>query len=695
MPRKSKKIKELEAKIKVKEEDIIRREKDHQMSTEEEKILRLCKKRIGQIKADTDRIDYMGKLEGWDKQYQSDSIDKFYHGDADLFPPMTFEICETVITYLISMINFANPCFKIIGREPRDVELAEEVWFPYMKYQTSVKFDLESKLQQAIIPFVKYGTVAVKGGWRFKKKNVKMYTGKRDKHKKRIFNRKKKIIWDYPDFQVWPIQDVFFDTQDPDYEEFDFVAFRGRSRYDELLANDVSKKKNGIYHHVKWLKDDSYKADIPKYQVEGNGKKKKDKKSHLQYIEWHECHFYYDLDKDGEDELCVATIANDKLVIRWQQNPNNGDFIPLLLDQFISREDSPYGIGECEILYKPQIELNDTANQTMDNATKILNNMWMYDTAALDQAAAQVYLKNTQGGTIPLDASVNGLTLDQALQPIKTPDIVSVGLEKMKVIREMGKDATAVPSAIQGMPSRYRPTATEFAGTQSAAAKRLTKAAKSFERKILKKWLERALLLNYQHVNKEELLRVVGEKAVKYEKKDPSELVMNCDFVPVGTLELENKSEEMQKLLYFLAQVKGIPQELSRVNIPMLLKIMWEQLGDKYKNLSNKVFMEDPQKELIDPQDENVLLETGSKLAPHMYDNHMQHDMVHSQIEQTENVVQHRQLHNMVYQWKMRQKMAGGIGPQEMPQPGAGGERVMEKAPGETEAEFRTPPIPG
>lgn len=689
---KSKKIKELEAKIKIKEEELIQREKDHQMSAEEEKILRLCKKRIGQIKADTDRIDYMSKLEGWDKQYRSDEIEKFYHGDADLFPPMTFEICETVITFLMAMIYFANPCFKIIGFEKRDVDLAEDVWFPYMKYQTSVKFDLEDKLQQAMIPFVKYGTVAVRDGWRFKKKNVKMYTGKRNKYKKRIFNRKKKVIWDYPDMQVWPLEDVFFDTQDPDYEEFDFVAFRGRSRLDELMAEDVSKKKNGIYHHVKWLKDDNYKADIPKYQVEG-GKKKKDKKSHLQYIEWYECWFYYDLDKDKEAELCVATIANDKLIIRWQQNPNNGDFIPLLLDQFVRRENSPYGIGECEILHKPQIELNDTANQTMDNVTKILNNMWMYDTAALDQAAAQVYLKNTQGGTIPLDASVNGLTLDQALKPIVTPDIVSVGLEKMKVIREMGKDATAVPSAIQGMPSKYRPTATEFAGTQSAAAKRLTKAAKSFERKILKKWLERALLLNYQHVDKEELLKVVGEKAVNYQEKDPSELVMNCDFVPVGSLELENKAEEIQKLLYFLNQVKGIPLQLSRVNIPMLLKMVWGTMGDKYKNEEDKIFMQDPQKELIDPEDENVLLQTGSELAPHMYDNHERHDMVHSQIEQTENVVKHRQLHNMIAQQLMMQKMAGGAGPQEMPQPGAGGERVMEKAPGEIGGELKTPPV--
>lgn len=692
---KSKKIKELEAKIKLKEDELIKREKDHQMTQEEEKIMRICLERIGQIKADTDRIDYIGKLEGWDKQYMSESIDKFYHGDADLFPPMTFEICETIITYLMSMVYFANPCFKIVGRESRDVDLAENVWYPYMKYQTSVKFDLEDKIEQAFIPFVKYGTVAVRNGWRFKKKNVKMYTGKRDKYEKRIFNRKRKIVWDYPDLQVWPLEDVFFDTQDPDYEEFDFVAFRGRSRLDELMAEDVSKKKSGIYHHVKWLKDENYQATIPMYQVEGAGKKKKDKKSHQQYVEWYECHLYYDLDKDKEAELCVVTIANNKLVIRFQQNPNNGDFIPLLLNQFVRREGSPYGIGVCEILRKPQIELNDTANQTMDNVTKILNNMWMYDTAALDQAAAQVYLKNTQGGTIPLEASVNGLTLDQALKPIITPDIVSVGLEKMKVIREMGKDATAVPSALQGMPSKYRPTATEFQGTQSAAARRLTKAAKSFERKILKKWLERAMLLNYQHVDKEELLRVVGEKAAQYEKKDPSELVMNCDFVPVGSLELENKSEEIQKLLYFLNQVKGIPPQLARVNIPMLLKMIWGSLGDKYKNEEGKIFMEDPQKELIAPEDENVLLQTGSKLAPHIFDNHEQHNIVHSQIEQTENVVKHRQLHNMIAQQMMMQKTGGGggVGPQELPQPGAGGERVMSKAPGEISGEMKTPPV--
>lgn len=666
-------------------------EESHTMSQDEKRVLAIIKKRLSAIKTDKNRVAYMARLPDWDKYYENEKVKQYYKGEADLFIPMIFETVEVITTYLLAILCFADPCFKIKGFEKNDIELAEDLWYPYLTYQMTKKFNFEERMEDAVMCVVKYGTLAVKNGWRVGQKFVKKDTGKRTKAGNRILNRVKKILWDYPDCQVWPLPDVFFDTQDPEFEEFTFVAFRKWERLDEVIANDKTERDDGIYYHTKWLKRDDYAKNWgSEYSLTADQKRYK----HLKYTETFECWLNYDLDHDGYKEDIVAVMANDKLIIRLQQNPHDGDWKPLLLTQFVKREEKgrrlPYGIGVPEILEKMQIELNDTANQTMDNASFILNNMWIFDFTALDEAAASVYLKSKQGGLIPVDPA--GMPLDNVVKPLEKPDIIQAGILKMKMIREWGRDATGTPSSIQGVPSKYKPTATEFAGTQSSAMRRLTKVAKRMERKIIKPWLERAIALNYQHVDRKELLRVVGEKAAKHKDKSPTELMMNCDFVPVGSMELEDKTAKVQQLLYYLKVALSVPPQMSRVNIPNLMKMIWREMGQEFKNVEDDIFLEDPQKELINPEDENVLMESGAELLPHPFDDHEQHDMVHSRIEQKENVEKHRQKHQELYQqivqgWKGQ----GGVGPQELPQPGA--ERVVSKAPGEVLGEQKAPTV--
>lgn len=657
----------------------------HQMDPKEAKAMRIALGRLEQIRNQKERVEYVGKLEVWDKQYRNKEVSQYYHGESNLFIPMTFETVETISTWLLAVLFFSDPCFKIKGFESSDIKLAEDVWTPFLKYQTTKRFSLEEKMEDAITSLVKYGTVAVKNNWKRNTKYIKFTKGIDKGTKKRVTGWKEHTLQNHPDLQIWPMDKVYFDATDPDYENFDFVAFEGESRLDQLLALDEEMNpKGGIYKHVKWLKDDYFKLKDSDKELTGQ----KDK-AHLDKVKWVEIWWNYDKDNDGYAEECVMMIANERLVIRYDSNPHDTQFKPLLLCQLTKKEGSPYGIGVCEILEKLQIELNDTANQVMDNATFILNNMWIVDIVALDAAAAKLYCKNKQSGIIPVDTG--GAPIDNVIRALEKPNIIEAGLIKMKMIREMGKDVTATPSAIQGMPSRYKPTATEFAGVQGAAVKKIQRIAKRLERKVLKPWLSRALELNYQYVERKDVIRVLGEKGVIYKDRPMKELRINCDFVPVGSLEIEDKAGRIQQLMYFMKIASTMPPEVSRVNLPVLLRKIWESFGPDYKEEAEQVFMKDPQKELIAPEDENVLLESGTELLPHIFDNHGQHREVHAQGPQTDQKTEHSNMHMMIAQ-QMAQRMGGGqggVGPQELPQGGGAG----EKAPGEVLGELKAPPV--
>jgi len=699
MPRGKKMSKaEMTAKIKEIEDKRERREKLHVMSPLEAKLMRTCKARIEAIRMDKDRKAYVKQLPGWDEQYRSKYIESYYDGEADLFIPMTYETVEVISTYLMATIFLNDPPFKIQGFEDRDIKLAEDVWEPWFKYQTTKKFSLEEKMERIIMAICKYGTVAVKNGWKYKRKKVKQFKGyKKTKIKgtvikKRVTERIRRIVADYPDMEVWPIERVYFDTQDPEGidGEFDFVAYQGRSRLCDLELLDRINEADGIYKHTKWLRDPKYKmADrIYLQYMKTEGWETQPKQSHLQYVNWYECWLNYDLDNDGYAEEIVVVIANDKLVIRLEQNPYDEDFKPLLLCQFSPKDNSPYGMGIPEILYKMQIELNDTANQTMDNATFLLNNMWIIDVQAIDQAAAEVFCVSTQGGIIPVDPSQAGATgVDNVIKALEKPNIIEAGILKMKMVREWGRDATGTPTSLQGVPNRYKPSATEFAGTQTASIKRLQKVAKRIERRILKMWLRKALALNYQYVGRLELLKVLGKRAVIYKKKKKADLMMDCDFVPVGSLELEDRAGKVQTLLYYLKTIQGFPPQVSRVNIPVLLRMIWRAMGDEYKYVEDEVFFDDPAKELINPEDENRLIADGAKLAPHVFDDHAMHIMVHRGAEQSELMQKHIDLHEMIAQQLAQQMSSRGMGSQSMPQ---GGQRT---SPGEKIGEMKTPPV--
>jgi len=195
---------------------------------------------------------------------------------------------------------------------------------------------------------------------------------------------------------------------------------------------------------------------------------------------------------------------------------------------------------------------------------------------------------------------------------------------------------------------------------------RVKRYVKKFEGRVIKPFLRKAYEYDMQYMTKKEFLKILGEKGAKYKEIPMTKLRIDCDFIPVGTLEMENKLARITQITNFLNVVMKAP-------LPVLLQLMRinlggiaEELADRFGLPKDRIFYEDPSPEMISPEDENELLKDGHKISPKLQENHIRHMIVHARVKEAqEHLKEHQQM--MMYIEQMAQKASGGIPTQEMP----------------------------
>ena len=217
----------------------------------------------------------------------------------------------------------------------------------------------------------------------------------------------------------------------------------------------------------------------------------------------------------------VIVLAEEKVVIRDEPNPNWHCRKPFLMARICPVQNEIYGIGMMEMVESLQHELNDTRNQRQDNIKFALNRMWII------ARNADVDYKNiiSEPGGIIISNDVDGV------KEVTTGDVTQSSFINARDIAEDIQRAHGIHDPALGKPTS-RETATGVLSLQEAANARFQMMIMIMCRNLFNKAAEMMIDLNQQYITGEKIFRLTGGEDITI--KDINEVIGHYDYEPVG-----------------------------------------------------------------------------------------------------------------------------------------------------------------
>lgn len=431
---------------------------------------------------------------------------------ANIFVPYAFSTIETIVPRLVA----GRPQIDVMPREEGDTDYAR-VQSYLVDYQWD-QCDMDKLLPDIVRQMLIYGTSVVKVYWDKKVETVEEEI-EIDPDFPELGSQKvevEKTTKNQPVVEMVDLYDFFWDPKGFDIDSCGWVAHRTYRSYDYL----IKMQKQGLYKNVNLLEKDKtrpFKGETDKItrttalgttdpqSVSGDS----DKEANIELIEY------------WEDNR-VVTIANRTVVIRDDKNPFAHGKKPFVrfVDQSVPKEFC--GIGELEPIETLQKELNDMRNQRMDNASLILNRMWLVQNGAnVDEDE----LVSDVGGIIHTD-KIEGV---QALYP---PEIPNSSYREETLIKADIQQTTGITDYTKGVASDAlaNETATGISMMQEAGNARIKLKMMNIEMGI-REIGELFISLNKQFIDEETVIRILGEGSPQWLLVKPSEIKDNFDLM--------------------------------------------------------------------------------------------------------------------------------------------------------------------
>ena len=606
---------------------------------------------LEKFKLYSDRSGLETKWEKWDKLFNNITTEKFYEGQANLFPPETRRACKTIINFIDEVLFNSDPPFRIKGVGGKNDEAKAGINARVIMWQQQ-KINLRQKVRAMIEILVKYGFVIVKVPYVLKEKYIinkakerenliekikGMFFGEIAKDKLTTYDNIdfiplniRSVYWNY--FDTWENQVAIIERREVTFNHlkalekariyFDVDRVKDSVRVTSTVPTDPTNIQNAeAFSHIK---------DITGL----SGDFCKDKKRY----ELLECSCNFDIDNDGIDEECIMCLVNREHVVRMELNDYPNQEKPYLWTAWDNIEGTSLGMGLPQLAECSQIALNDFTNQIMDNITFILNCMKVVDDLA---EIPNAQLKSRPNGVIKSKTGVD------AVKFMTPPMTASEGLKAVAMIKDDIRNVTGATVSLQGLPARYNTTASEYQAQGNASSRDVFSKVREIEDRIIKPFLRMAYQYNLKYLTREDFIKIIGEDAATVFFDTYSEVSEGIegdyDFMPLGITQIENKIVKTQQMINFLNIVSGLPPGI--VDLSKLVAKIWKNTGD-----GDDIILQQPTDELISPNDENILMGQGEAVHAKMMENHQQHLVIHIQAQLPPELMPLRDTHIQEHQ---------------------------------------------
>jgi len=578
-----------------------------------------------------------GKELEWSEDYlmrHGKRIGNYYQSETTLSSMEVHNCCKTITSRLRDVIFGEEEYFDLLA--PDMLQPAADAYKEYMR----VHLDNDGMYETAYAlmdDLTTYGDCYAKVIWGINRKKHKrtVWVAKRKEKYPGVFSGityKKKVIEiddslkDNIHVERVAPWNLYFDMEIPEMKNQNkvFEEIECSWRHIQKLSKQ-NMGEDGLYDikpEYKGLttsrmdKSDVEKKILEKSNITSESTNSGNKVS-SRYRLW-QMYFYYDINKDGMEELCMATLlvsGTKKVVIqRPIEFPYEYNDFPYVTSSFDEDANKAYGEGIPTLCKENHIVLSDNYSRLHDNATYRTNNMWLMDKMA---GIAPTYLVFEPNKVIP----TNKFPGIQAIQP---DDMTQSHLVIEKLAVEKTRAASGALGTLQGLPTRYGTTAKESSQILTQANILVVDVVKRVEREFVNNLLERCASLIMQFVDAKQIAQYVGEEGLKIVEFKPWQVRGKCIFRAVGSAHIQNKMLLAQQLINLLNTAKGLPEGTLKVS--SILKKWMEVSG--IRNAERYINSMDD-KDLLKPTDENILMNQGQRVTIHPKEDSIAHYAVH------------------------------------------------------------------
>lgn len=484
----------------------------------------------------------------WDDSwnvYNGKRVKKSYNGNADLTDPMIYSSIRTAL----ANITAGKPKFAFYPTRA-DQRTDTKVLNELMDFWWDA-----NDMSLVTVPWVKdvlvYGTGVLYTYW--------------DMTRPKIFHQ--------------PLRDFFFDpmsTRPGNQTDARYMGRRFLASKDELKDYQVLDPLTGefkpLYQNLDELADESGTDDEQfdkdkKDMFQGSTVNRADKKQ-IEVIE------YWTKEK-------VITIGNRKTVLREEKN-ELGCF-PFIVQRNDIDGSLFYGKGEVEINIDQQEYLNDIINQSLDNMTYSLNNMWRVDPAFSDMADQ---IESIPGAVYAMP--------DGALAPFDKPAQNFQVYQERNAIKESIREATGIDQVVKGVGQgrgNADVTATEvnqqMQSAQTGFSMKLTLLENEGFKYLSYVWLKMA----QRYLDQEALVRIVGPEGTYFEGINIDEFM--GDYEAKVQLDANVKKMQLDDIQRYQAMYTALAEN-PLIKQDELTKLVMEKVFDLDKDEAERLIAPPP-----------------------------------------------------------------------------------------------------
>jgi hypothetical protein len=367
-------------------------------------------------------------------------------------------------------------------------------------------------------------------------------------------------------------------------------VYRDRDYIDQKIAE-------GVFHLPSHLDPGDWVGDADQERWEKEGEVELWSGSHDPTRKAVELREFWTL--DGR----VATVANEKVILRHTRNPFHHGMKPYcrMVDYLMEHEF--YGVGEIEPLEGIQDSVNAISNQRIDNIRLILNRMLG---VSIDDIEDPRDLVSRPGGIVRVRG---GRVVQEAIMPIDVPDVTNSAYMEVDALERAAEKVSAVTGYQTGVetPSLNR-TATGASLLNQAGESRFAMKNKLIELMGLKDLARMYAMLIQQFFEGERAIRIMGpDGQFTFEHFTPEGIMGGFDFDIEAMSAAQTEAVQKDQGMTLLQQVGAVwPQA-----VPALLEDLLRVFGKKDLSRYNL----QPQPALVGPDGQPIDPATAAALA--------------------------------------------------------------------------------
>lgn len=342
----------------------------------------------------------------------------------------------------------------------------------------------------------------------------------------------------------------------------------------------IQRQRDGIYENVgallEAMRDKT--TDGIDAQVQGYKKRRReltginyshDETNFPEMLEWQG---YYDINDDGEDELCIGVVSTsgDGLVHRLDELPYFGGDKTYIFGRMFRVQGEFWGIGLAEKMENDQRAATALRNAMLDSYYK--------------QAQPRTFLEensvNNEGELDTPRGVVHVSNDDRPIQQkIMVEQVMPIGADGYQLYQQIISDGQA-KAGMNDMKAGRVPgqstTATVGSQAFSQASIRFKDMLWMFENSILIPLCDKAHAINQQFIDKPYAISIVGqERGMYWQMVDPTQIAGKVNFESLASTKQVDKQVNIEQMMRAIQVAAGNPMTAAAVPL-IFIRLMQE-----------------------------------------------------------------------------------------------------------------------